>query len=484
MAMADSRKTSRMIRRRVAGQGAFLMSGFAASQVMSFGRNAMLGHMLAKGDFGVAAILTLLLQLLDNLTDLGVDRLIVQARDGGQARFIATNHMVLIGRGIMIAAMLLVGSVPIAAFFAVPDAAASIAALSLVPLIKGFQHLDARRAQRHLDNRPFLWIEVLPQAVALALTWPVVKAIPDFHAVVVLSVAQAVAGMLVSHALASRRYRVAFDPAIIRRLIDFGWPIWLSAFPLVAVYHGDRIVIGHMIGIEDLAGYSAAFMVAMVPGLIAAKVGQSLMLPLFASARGDDALLTRRFAAMSEATTILAAIYLATAMLLGGTLLQIAFGPNFAGLDGVMAWLAAMWSVRMLQAVPGMVLLSMGDTRPFLIAGCIRAAALIPAITVAALGYGLEAVAAMGLAGEVASLAYVSWRMDAQVSGLSGVFARRAAFLLPAALTAAGALAVTGGPDEIALRGVGLVVTLAVIALFAAAVMPETRSRLQSAARV
>jgi hypothetical protein len=64
------------------------------------------------------------------------------------------------------------------------------------------------------------------------------------------------------------------------------------------------------------------------------------------------------------------------------------------------------------------------------------------------------------------------------------MFVRRAAFLLPAALTAAGVLAVTGGPNDIALRGIGVVVTLAVIALFAAAVMPETRSRLQSAARV
>jgi O-antigen/teichoic acid export membrane protein len=457
------------------------MSGFAASQMMSFGRNAMLGHMLSKGDFGVAAILTLLLQLLDSLTDLGVDRLIVQARDGVQARFIATNHTALILRGLFIAALLLMGAVPVAAFFAVPDAAASIAALSLVPFIKGFQHLDARRAQRHLDNRPFLWIEVVPQAVALALTWPVVTAIPDFHAVVVLSVAQAVTALLVSHSVARRRYRAAFDPAIFRRLIDFGWPIWLSAFPLIAVYHGDRVVIGHMIGIEALAGYSAAFMVAMVPGLMAAKVGQSLMLPLFATARGDADLLTRRFAAMSEATTIVAAVYLATAMLLGGTLLQIAFGPNYAGLGGVMAWLAAMWAVRMLQAVPGMVLLSVGETRPFLVAGCIRAAALIPAIGVATFGYGLEAIAAAGFAGEVASLAYVTWRMDSQVCGLSGVFARRAAFLVPAALMAGGALAVTAGTGEIALRGLGLVVTLAVITFAAAAVMPETRSRLQNA---
>lgn len=466
--------------RRIAGQGALLMSGFAASQIMSFGRNAMLGHMLSKGDFGVAAILTLLLQLLDSLTDLGVDRLIVQAPDGDKPRFVATNHTALVLRGLLIGAILFSAAGPIAQFFAVPDAAAAIAAIALVPLIKGFQHLDARRAQRGLNNRPFLWIEVAPQAVALALTWPIVTHVPGFSAVVWLSLAQAVTTLIVSHAVAERPYAVAFDRPILGRLIKFGWPIWLSAFPLIAVYQGDRIVIGHFVGIEELAGYSAAFMVAMVPGLIAAKVGQSLMLPVFSAARDDAAMLSRRFAAMTEATTIVAAVYLATAMLLGGTILQIAFGPNYAGLGGVMAWLAAMWSVRMLQAVPGMVLLATGETKPFLVAGFIRAAALVPATWVAVLGYGLEAIAAVGFAGEVASLAYISWRMDMQAKGLSGVFARRVAFLVPAALTAGLALVVTAAPAAIEFRGLGLVVALAVIAIVAATTLPETRSRCQS----
>lgn len=432
--------------RRVAGQGALLMSGFAAGQILSFGRNAMLGHLLSKGDFGTAAVLTLLLQLLDSLTDLGVDRLIVQAPDGDAPRFVAANHTALILRGLVIAAILLVASGPIAAFFAVPDAASAIAAIAIVPFIKGFQHLDARRAQRHLDNRPFLWIEVVPQAVALALTWPVVRYVPDFHAVVWLSMAQAATTLLVSHVVAERRYAVAFDRAIFQRLLDFGWPIWLSAFPLIAVYQGDRIVIGHVIGVEGLGGYSAAFMVAMVPGLIAAKVGQSLMLPVFSAARDEPAKLARRFAVMTEATTILAAVYLMTAMLLGGWILQVAFGPNFAGLGGVMAWLAAMWAVRMLQAVPGMLLLSMGETKPFLVAGIIRACALIPAAAVAVYGLGLEAVAAIGFAGELASLVYITWRMDGQVQGLSGLFARRGMLLIPAALAAGSVLLATGGP--------------------------------------
>jgi len=470
--------------RRVAGQGALLFSGFVGAQAMSLVRNAMLGHMLAKGDFGIAAILTLLLQLLDSLTDLGVDRLIVQAKDGDDPRFVATNHTALVVRGVLIGIILFSASGFIADFFAVPEAALAVAAIALVPLLKGFQHLDARRAQRRLNSRPFLWIEVAPQAVALALTWPVVTYVPDFQAVVWLSLAQAVTALVVSHAVAERPYALAFDMPILKRLIDFGWPIWLSAFPLVAVYHGDRIVIGRLLGVEDLAGYSAAFMVAMVPGLIAGKVGQSLMLPVFAGARGDAAQLKRRFSVLTEATAIAAAIYFATAVLAGGDILRIAFGPNYAGLGGVMAWLAGMWALRMLQAVPGMLLLSVGETKPFLIAGLIRSLALIPATAVALMGHGLEAVAAMGLLGELASLAYIAWRMDTHERGLCRIFALRGLFVLPAGLVAAFALSISSTAAGPALAQViALVLVLGTIVAGALLIMPETRSRVQTLLR-
>jgi O-antigen/teichoic acid export membrane protein len=470
--------------RRAARQGAMLMGGFAVSQVLSFMRNAVLGHMLAKGDFGVAAILTLLLQLLDILTDLGVDRLIVQAPDGDQRRFIATNHTALVMRGLLIGAILFAGCGPIAGFFDVPAAASAIALIALVPLVKGFQHLDARRAQRKLNNRPFLAIEVAPQAVALALTWPVVAYSPNFYAVVWLSLAQAVTALIVSHAVAERRYELGFDTAILKRLIDFGWPIWLSAFPLVAVYHGDRILIGRVLGVEELAGYSAAFMMAMVPGLIAGKVGQSLMLPIFAAARNDAVRLKRGFAMLTEAVAAFAAVYLVTCMLAGGLILQFAFGPNYAGLGGVMAWLAAMWAVRMLQAVPGMLLISAGDTRPLLIAGLIRACALLPAAIVLIWGYGVESVAATGLLGETASLAYMAWRVDAVQSGLSQVLYRRAAFLVPAALTGGAALVLAETlPGSAWMLLVALAAGLFVIAIGAAATMPELRTRIQGLLR-
>ncbi len=130
-------------------------------------------------------------------------------------------------------------------------------------------HLDCRRAQRHLDNRPQMLVETVPQAIALVLTLPAVRYFPGFDAVVVLALIQAAAGTLAARYLATSPYRLGFDTDIARRLVIFGWPILLSAVPLAAVYQGERAIIGRVAGMEALAAYSAAFMIAMVPGLLA-----------------------------------------------------------------------------------------------------------------------------------------------------------------------------------------------------------------------
>lgn len=473
--------------RQIASQGTLLFSGFALSQAMSFARNAMLGHWLSKGDFGVAATLTLVLQLIETLSDLGADRLIVQAADGDEPRFVATQHAALVLKGLLTAFLLLVAAVPAASFFGVPEAATAFAAIALVPAIKGFQHLDPRRAQRRLDNRPYLAVEIVPQAAALALTLPILLLVPDYRAAPMLSITQAMALVIVSHLFAERAYAIAADLSVARRLVAFGWPIWLSAFPLAAVYQGDRILIGHFAGMEALAGYTAAFMITMVPGLVAGKVGYALMLPLFAGARDDAAQFRSRYVALSEAVTTVAALYLVGFIVAGGPVLMLAFGSLYASLDHVVAWLALMWALRMLQAVPGMALMADGETRPFLAAGLIRSGALIPAAMAACLGGGLEMIAAMGVAGEIASLAYVARHIELRRRGLGAALALRALFLMPAAGVAALAamtLATAAEGDAGLVIRAGLLAAVAVaVALLALAVMPRLRSWARDAMR-
>lgn len=460
-------------------QGAMLFTGFGMAQLLSFARNALLGHALSPSDFGIAAAVTLLLQLVEAISDLGSDRLIVQAEDGGSDSFLATSHTVLVARGLLLAAALYAAAPFAAVFFAVPHAEHAFSCAALIPLVKGFLHLDCRRAQRDLDNRPQLLVEVLPQAIALALTLPVLRHVPGFEAPVVLAFIQAASAVIIARMLATTPYRLGLRRDVVLQSISFGWPILLSAIPLIAVYQGDRAIIGRLAGMEALAAYSAAFMITMVPGLVAARAGHALMLPLFSSLLRQGRPLERRFALMAEATSVLAALYLAVFVIAGGAILPIAFGPSYHGLDAVVAWLAAMWALRMLQAVPGMALMAAGETKPFLAAGLIRAAALPAAYYAAHHGAALAGIAAIGCAAEAASLLYVSLRLERLERGLGALLIIRALFLIPAATCAFLASGIPQGSSLIAFA----VATVTGAAVLAAgiAIMPSLLSRVRRA---
>ena len=392
---------------RLASQSAILFSGFALSQGSSFLRNAIIGHWLSRGDFGVAASITLTLHLCETLLDLGVDRLIVQARDGDRPTLMASAHAALIVRGAVSSLFLLVLAGPMTSLFGIPDARWAFQAIAIVPFFKGFLHLDMRRRQRHLDNAPFLAVEVLPQLLSLAATVPVLWLTQSYAAVVWLAFLQATALIVTSHLVANRTYRIRLSMPHLRRLWRFGWPIWLSALSLIAVYQGDRMIVGNRFGIEALADYTAVFMLTMVPSLLAAKVGQALMLPLLAEQKEYPDAFTERFVGLAVLTTAAAALYVTGFVMLGDFGIQLAFGAKYANLGDLISVLAVMWAVRMIQAVPGMALMAVGETRPLLIAGAIRASALGLALWAADNGYGLIGIACAGIIGELCTMIYV-----------------------------------------------------------------------------
>ena len=463
------------LRQRVAGQGLLLVSGFGASQALSFLRNALLGYGLSRGDFGIAASLTLMLQMIESLSDLGADRLIVQAADGYAQRLMSTAHTLLVLRGFVTALALAGLAIPAAYYFHAPQAAWAFAAMAIVPLLKGFTHLDQRRRQRALDNRAMLATEVGGQLLALACAILLIMRGADYSVAVYAALAQAAGAVVLSHLMAERPYRLAFDRDHLARLFAFGWPILLSALPLIAVYQGDRLIVARLLGIEALASFSAAFMLTMVPGLLAARVSHALALPLLAQARGDKNLFLRRCRLTGEASLLFAAGYVTVFVVAGEVLVRLAFGPSYGGLGAVSAWLAAMWGVRMIQAPAGMALMAEADTRPLLIAGIVRAFALLPAFGFAYAGYGLASVAAAGVLGELVSLLYVSGVLGKRWPGLAGASLTDGLLLMAVAAGALGAGHLLAANATALVRIAAAGAAGLTVMLLLALILPETR---------
>ena len=73
------------------------------------------------------------MQLIETLSDLGSDRLIVQANDGDTPRFVATAHSVLVLRGIVLGVMMVLGGPLLAHFFMIEHAALAFQLAAIAP---------------------------------------------------------------------------------------------------------------------------------------------------------------------------------------------------------------------------------------------------------------------------------------------------------------------------------------------------------------
>lgn len=422
--------------RKLFNQLLLMLAGYGGAQVLGFARNVLLAHLLSKNDFGVAAALTVTLQVFEMVSDLAVDRLILQAPDGAGRKLIDGAHTLLMVRAVIIGTLLWLTAPLLAQLFGLVEATAAFQAVALIPLVKGAMHLDWRRAQRQLDNRAAVVIEALPQAVGVVAVWPAVWLTHDYSAALWVAGVQAAAATLVSHALADTPYRLSLDQHLLRRFLAFGWPIVISAIPLLAVFQGDRMIVVRYLGAEALAGYTAAFLVTMVPATLAVKVGMSLILPLLSDTTSGRRTRNERFLLLSELTVLSAALYLVGFATLGGSVVRIAFGASYDGYGAVTAAVAMAWALRLVQMPVGALFMAVGDNKPVLVAGIVRALALIPALAAAHWGASLPVLGLCAAAGELASLLWLARAVRGIDAALPVTLLSRAAFLgLPIVVT-------------------------------------------------
>lgn len=419
---------SRLSGRRIVGQSILLFGGYGLAQLLALARNALLAHLLSKGDFGVAAALTVTLQIFEMLSDPAVDRLIVQAAAKDVDRLVATAHLIALLRGMLLGALLFLFAPSVAQLFGVHDATPAFRMLAAVPVIRAFLNLDWRRAQRDLRNWPAVVVELVPQALSLALAYPAVYWIGGFEAVLWITIGQALVQLAVSQALAGNPYRLAWDRELVLRILAFAWPAMLSGLTLLAVFQGDRVLVGRFFGVEALAAYSVALVLTMVPASLVGRAGNSLLLPVFAELHAKPELLRTRFLLATELTVVVTAAYLAAFIMLGGLAVGLIFGPKYDGLGHLTAVLATMWAVRMLQTPMTAFILAAGEPRSLTVGGVLRASALGLGVVVVLAGGGILALAATGIAGEVLALLYHAWRIRCIEPALHAPMLRRMAY--------------------------------------------------------
>ena len=385
----------------VAGQ-AFLLGGTQAlGYVLSLARNLLLARLLSKDDFGLAAAFAMTIAMLELAGRMAFGKQVVQDDAGDAESFQGNAQAFQFLAGLASAVLVLAMSAPMAVFFKVPQVGWAFAVLALGPLLKGLEHLDKDRAQRDLRFGPQIGVELFPQVAVTALVWPLARAWPDVRAVLALLLLKAVLGCAMTHVVARRRYRWAWNPALMKSLLAFSAPLIANGLLMFVAKQGDQLLVGSCLTLGELAVYTICFALAGVPWFISAQVVNALLLPLLARAKHDPAQFEARYGAALAFTARAALGALLPLGIAGEQVVRLLYGPHYDGAGPVMAWLGAASALRFLRITPAVAAMARADTANQMVSNAARIIALPLAAVALALGGGLGAVAASAVVGEL-----------------------------------------------------------------------------------
>lgn len=365
-------------------------------------RNLLLARMIGADEMGRLMVLALLLRLVEMGSDLSLERLMAQARDGGSLKLQRDLQGAAILRALFMSLMILGLSWPVALGLGDGPSAESFALLSLVPLVRGFTHLDYRRFERHLRFRWTLIVDGLSALICLLSTPLILILIDDHRALIPLALLQAFVAVLLSHAVAKRRYRFAFAAASLRRIWQFGGPLLLNGLLMFGVFQGDRMIVAFGYDWADVGRYAIAVQLALLPTQILARAGQSLLLPIFRQTLSTGALEPKE-ARARHLFVGFAACYLLGYGLLANPVLDVLYGSEYRVSAALIWGLASIAALRVLRTPLSIISVALGRTRLPLLANLWRFGALVPAAFVAASGAPLHLIALCGAVGEAAA---------------------------------------------------------------------------------
>lgn len=384
--------------------GLVLTVGNVVSAVASFLRNILVARLISVEDFGIASLFALTMSVVEMASNLSIDKIIVQAADGNEPVFQATGQAFQVVRGIVGGVILFFAAEYVSAFFNVSHVAWAFQYLALIPVIRGFSHLDMARFHREMKFSPAVWAETVPQIITLGMAWPLAIWLGDYSVMLWVIIAQAFTTTLFSHLLSERPYRWAWNAEVVSRMLQFGWPLLINGVLMFVIFQGDKAIVGKAFSMETLGWYSAAFTLTLAPAMLAGKISQSLLLPFLSKAQNDVALFKQRCTITIQSYLVIGLGVGLVFSFAGVDLLTLLYGHRYSNGATVIAWLGLMQAVGVAKAGPMITAMALGETKNPMLSNIVRGLAFLLAIAVVFFGGGVKAVAITGLIGEL--LAY------------------------------------------------------------------------------
>jgi len=257
------------------------MSGVrGVTRGLGFLKIVVLARVLSPLQFGIFGIASLVLSLLETLTETGINIVLIQSK-GELSEYINSAWVVSIIRGIVITSLLIISSPFIASFFHTPDAVGILLFISLVPFVRGFINPAEVKFQKELKFHLQFWFQSGLLLIDALTTIMFVLVTHSVYSLVWGMLVSAVFEVILSLMFIKPSPRFAIDKGYFKEIFHKG--SWVTAYTIFnyIAENADNAVVGRVMGATPLGFYQIAYKISILPITEISDVISSVVFPVY-----------------------------------------------------------------------------------------------------------------------------------------------------------------------------------------------------------
>lgn len=368
---------------------------------LGFVSTLILARLLIPADFGLVAMATSLIALLELLTYFGLDTALLRDQETKEVHFSSVWTLNVIV-GIVIALLMVALSVPAAHFYHEPRVTPVICALAAGSLIQGFENVGVVHFRKEMRfDREFRYM-FGRRLLAFATTVTLALTLRNYWALVAGMLVGRASGVVLSYVL--QPFRPHFSLRSLGELMHFSK--WLLVQNLVGFLknRSSDFVVGRMAGSSALGIFSVAAEISNMPGTeLVAPINRAI-LPAYMNLAKDMDALRREFLSVMSMVALLAVPAVAGFAVCAPFLVLLLLGPKWTQTADLIEILAFYGITTVMQSNAYSAFLALGKPQVFVRITSIHVCILVPLLILLTKGYGLEGAAWAYVAASAATM--------------------------------------------------------------------------------
>lgn len=302
-------------------------ASFYIGKIFVFVSTVILARLLSQDDFGVAGYATVVISLLDVLSDLGVGASIIYYKDDPQAR--DTAFWLGVGISLLLLAFLWIGAPLMGAFFN------DVRAVNVIRVLSFYFPLSALgNIQDHLLRKELSFAKKFIPDLARALSKGIVSIV---MALMGFGAWSLIIGQLSGPLLAAITLWIIYPwrPGFrffrlwVKRLLGYGTKLVMVGVLGTAIGNIDYLLIGRYLGAEALGVYTLAFRLPDMLVTQLCNLVSQVTYPLYSKLQDDPQALVRGFLKTTQYISLLTLPIGLGIALVASPLVLVVFGQKW-----------------------------------------------------------------------------------------------------------------------------------------------------------